>query len=165
MERIVSMSTRELDRSDVFLQLRQKTLIQQEAADILGISIRQVRRLFRAYKKYGALALISKRRGKSSNHQLPTATKEVTLALIQQNYADFGPALAHEKLKEVHKIKISVWSVRHIMITNGLWVDKKIKKRRVYQLRERRSMEGELTQIDGSPHVRCRRTTKAAQAA
>ncbi len=152
MEGTFTMSTKELSRAEIFSGLQQKNLCQRKAAEVLGISIRQVRRLFREYKKHGTRALISKKRGKPSNHQLPAAVKELALALIQQDYPDFGPTFAHEKLVEIHKLKISVWSVRFLMIKNGLWIDKKIKRRRIYQLRERRSAEGELVQIDGSPH-------------
>ena len=58
------------------------------------------------------------------------------------------PLLAHEKLIEVHKLKISLTVVRKLMIQDGLWNPQ---RKRVYQLRERRPREGELVQIDGSP--------------
>ena len=152
MERTILMSIEEIKRTSVFSKLQAKALSQQEAADDLGITTRQVRRLFKAYKKHGAIALVSKKRGRSSNHQLLGGVKELVLAIIQEKYPDFGPTLAHEKIVEVHKIKISVWSVRRLMIVNTLWIDKKIKRRRIYQLRERRGKEGELVQMDGSPH-------------
>jgi predicted XRE-type DNA-binding protein len=152
MERVITMSIKELDRSEVLYKLKQKTLTQMQAANILGISTRQIKRLFRAYKKLGAQALISKRRGKPSNHQLPRGMKDLASALIKDHYPDFGPTFACEKLVEVHKIKLSIGTIRSLMITEGLWVDKKIKKKRVFQLRERRPKEGELVQTDGSPH-------------
>jgi transposase len=152
MERTISMSTEEIKRTTVFSKLQARALTQQQAADDLDLSTRQVRRLFKAYKKHGAIALVSKKRGRPSNHQFPRGVKELALAIIQEKYPDFGPTLAHEKIVEVHKIKISIGSVRSLMITNNLWVDKKIKRRRIYQLRERRDKEGELVQMDGSPH-------------
>jgi len=152
MKGTITMSTKELDRAEVLSKLKQRTLSQTQAADTLGISTRQIKRLFRAYKKLGAKALISKKRGKPSNHRLPRGQKEWALALIREHYPDFGPTLACEKLLEVHKIKISVGCIRALMILEGLWVDKKIKRRRIFQLRERRAREGELIQADGSPH-------------
>src|SRR3972149_813303 len=152
MERIITMSTKELDRTETLSKLKQKVITQTQAADTLGISTRQVRRLFRSYKKFGAQGLISKKRGKPSNHQLPEGRKEWTLALIREHYPDFGPTFAREKLFEVHKLRISIGSERSLMIAEGLWVDKKVKKKRVFQLRERRAKEGELIQVDGSPH-------------
>ena len=72
--------------------------------------------------------------------------------LIKKNYIDFGPTFAHEKLIEKHKLSISVTSVRNLMICNHIWQSKKLKKRRVFQLRERRHSIGDLIQIDGSIH-------------
>ncbi len=152
MERIIPMSTEEIKRTGVFSKLKAKILTQQQAAEDLGLTARQIRRLFKEYKKHGAIALVSKKRGRPGNHQLPSGVKELVLAIIQRKYPDFGPTLAHEKIVEMHNIKISVGSVRGLMIKNNLWVDKKIKRRRIYQLRERRSREGELVQTDGSPH-------------
>lgn len=74
------------------------------------------------------------------------------LPLIQKNYHDFGPTLAHEKITEIHGIDISIASIRNMMIAKDLWIDKKAKKIRVYQLRKRRAQEGDMGQMDGSPH-------------
>ena len=152
MEQIISMSIKEIERTKILIQLDGKLINQLQAADMLGLTSRQMRRLQRKYEARGTTALVSRKRGAPGNHRLPVGTKEFILALIQEQYADFGPTLAHEKIREVHKIKVSLWSVREIMIINGLWTDKKIKKRRIYQFRERRGMEGELIQIDGSFH-------------
>jgi transposase len=152
MERIIPMSIKEIERTEILIRVGQKSLIQTQAADILGITPRQVRRLMRKFEEYGPTGLVSRKRGRPGNHRLPAGAKELALAIIQEEYPDFGPTLAHEKIKERHKIKISLWSVRQIMICNGLWRDKKTKKKRIYQLRERRPREGELIQIDGSPH-------------
>lgn len=152
MERIFNMSEKEIQRTSVLMKLQSKTLSQKEAAETLRVTPRQIRRLNQRFKKYGPTGVISRKRGRPSNHQLPHGVKEYALAIICENYPDFGPTLAHEKLTEVHHMKISVWSVRQLMIAEGLWVDKRVKKRRIHQLRERRGLEGELIQIDGSPH-------------
>ena len=72
--------------------------------------------------------------------------------LIKEKYEDFGPTLAHEKLTEIHHLRISRESVRKIMIENGIWKTKKLKPIKVHQLRERKACIGELVQIDGSDH-------------
>jgi transposase len=153
MKGILTMSTKELDRVEVLSKVEQKLVLQSQASDILGVSVRQIKRLVRAYKKEGAQGLISKKRGRPGNHRLPAGRKECALALIRQHYPDFGPTFACEKLLEVHGLKISVGVVRGLMIADGLWIGKKVKKKRVFQLRERRSKEGELVQMDGSPHA------------
>ena len=147
------MSIKELSRLEVMEKLRSRSLNQSQAADILGISIRQVKRLIRAFKAEGAKGLISRKRGSKSNHQLPEEVKKRALELISEKYADFGPTLAHEKLKEVYGIKISVGSVRNLMISHDIWEAKKIKRNRIFQMRTRRPREGEMVQVDGSEHA------------
>jgi hypothetical protein len=108
--------------------------------------------LFRAYKTQGAVGLVSRRRGKPSNNQLDPWIMQKAIDLIYEHYQDFGPTLAHEKLTEVHGLKLSDESVRRLMITEGLWKPKCAKKPPVYQMRQRRACFGELVQIDGSDH-------------
>ena len=72
--------------------------------------------------------------------------------LLKTKYQGFGPTLAHEKLVEKEKLKLSDESVRQLMIAEDLWKPRKVKKMVTHQLRERRACFGELIQIDGSPH-------------
>jgi transposase len=146
------MSKRELSRAEVFQRLSHKHLKQSQAASMLGISVRHIKRLLRLYRQAGAVALISKRRGKPSNHRLPQQSIDQALNLIRTKYADFGPTLAHEKLTQVHNLKLSVESVRQLMIASGLWKPRRARAARIHQSRQRRSCLGELCQIDGSPH-------------
>jgi len=146
------MSNREITRLEIMQRLKEKRLTQKEAAGMLGISTRQVKRLWRAYRKRGAAGLVSKRRGKPSNHRLDAGVAQQALDLIKEKYEDFGPTLAHEKLSEVHKLKLSRESVRRIMIEEGVWKPKRAKQPAVHQMRERRACFGELVQIDGSDH-------------
>jgi hypothetical protein len=74
------------------------------------------------------------------------------MATIRERYADFGPTLAAEKLSEVHELSLSRETLRHWMIADGLWLDRKARQRKVYQPRPRRACLGELVQIDGSEH-------------
>jgi len=70
MDELLTMSTRELTRLEIMQRLKDKRLTQKEAARMLGISTRQVKRLWRAYRKQGAKGLASQRRGKPSNNRL-----------------------------------------------------------------------------------------------
>lgn len=146
------MSNQEITRLEVMQRLQDKRLTQKEASRMLGISTRQVRRLWRSYRKKGAKGLVSQRRGKPSNHQLRADIAQQALDLVKEKYEDFGPTLAHEKLTEVHKLQLSRESVRRLMIEEGIWKPKRAKKPSVHQLRERRACFGELVQIDGSDH-------------
>lgn len=147
------MSFQELDRLEVIQSVESKKISQKMAATQLGITTRQVRRLQKLYREEGAVGLTSKRRGQKSNNKLSLTTKTKVIKLVKENYADFGPTLAHEKLTEMHNEKLSVESLRQIMITEKLWKPKqKRKEEKVFQLRQRRERFGELIQVDGSPH-------------
>jgi transposase len=134
-------------------RLKEKRIGQKEAAHLLGVSVRQVKRLWQQYRKAGAKGLVSARRGKASNHRLEARVVQQALDLIQEKYADFGPTLAHEKLVEGHELQISRESVRKLMIVEGMWKPRRAKPAEVHQLRERRACFGELIQIDGSDHA------------
>jgi len=146
------MNPKELKRLEVMQKLAEKQTSQKKAALELGITTRQVKRLWKAYRKKGAAGLISQQRGKASHNRLSEATEQAAVDLLHSRYADFGPTLAQEKLVEKDGLKISVSSVRKLMIEEELWKAKKARKVEAYQMRERRSCFGELVQIDGSPY-------------
>jgi len=153
MDKLLTMSNQEITQLEVMQRLKDKRLLQKEAAQLLGISLRQVKRLWRAYRKEGAKGLVSVRRGKPSNHRLDAGITQQALDLIKERYEDFGPTLAHEKLVEVHGLQISRESVRRIMIEDDIWKPKRVvKESPARQMRERRACFGELVQIDGSDH-------------
>ena len=147
------MSKKELTRLEVMQRLEAKRLKQGEAAEMLGIGVRQVKRLYHAYREQGAGGLVSRRRGKASHHRLDPETVRKAVDLIYERYRDFGPTLAHEKLVEVDGLDLSVESVRQIMIGEGLWKARKAKQAVTHQMRERRACVGEMVQIDGSDHA------------
>lgn len=147
------MSQKELSRAQVLRQLDEGRLKQRAAAEQLQVSVRQVKRLLKTYRRAGAAGLVSKKRGRPSNHQLDATTKQRALVLIQTRYADFGPTLAHEKLTEVHGLSISRETVRHLMVGAHLWRVRQVRRPVIHPLRERRPRAGELVQLDGSPHA------------
>lgn len=152
MHDLITMSNQELRRADILQRLVDKRLKQSQAASLLSLSIRQIKRLLSAYRKAGPAALISARRGRPGNHRLPHNLTDQALSLIISNYHDFGPTLACEKLLEIHNLKLSVETVRQLMIGAGLWKPRPARAARIHQSRQRRSCLGELCQIDGSPH-------------
>ena len=83
---------------------------------------------------------------------MPTDIKVQALELIKARYADFGPTLAAEKLREVHGIFIGRETLRLWMLDAGIWADRVKRRGRVYQPRYRRECVGELVQVDGSEH-------------
>lgn len=153
MEGVLAMSGKERDRLRVIEAVREKRLTQGEAARRLGLSVRQVKRLVRAHRQAGAAGLVSKRRGRPSNRRIGQGEREAVLACVRARYADFGPRLAAEYLASYHGFTRSVETLRQWMSEAGLWVPKRQRRKRPFQLRERRAGVGELVQIDGSPHA------------
>jgi transposase len=152
MDELLQMSPKELSRLEVMQRLSRKQMSQNEASRMLKLSTRQIKRLRKAYREQGAAGLVSKHRGRKANNRLSEEVKRKALNLLKTKYQGFGPTLAHEKLVEKEKLKLSDESVRKLMLEEGLWKARKAKQVAVHQLRERRACFGELVQIDGSPH-------------
>lgn len=145
------MSGKEVKRLEVLRRVADGVMSQRAAAQALGLSERQFRRLQRRYDGQGAVGLVSRRRGKPSNRRLAEAVKEEVLARVRECYGDFGPTLAAEYSRgegfELSKETLHGW-----MIEAGLWRAAKGRRQRLHPPRPRRPCVGELVQIDGSPH-------------
>ena len=146
------MSDGELSRLEVLRDMDQRRLTTEAAAQLLGLERRQVFRLLKAYRSEGATGLISKRRGRPSNRRKPEELRDKALAIIREQYWDFGPTLAAEKLREAHGIALGRETLRLWMIAAGIWADRKQRRKHVHQPRHRRDCIGELVQIDGCEH-------------
>lgn len=151
MEEILAMNNKEIERLKILEKVRLKELTQVTAAKMLDIGDRQVRNLLKRVKVNGNKGIISRKRGRSSNHQLPRELKEKCISLIAEHYFDFGPTLASEYLQRYHQIRVSPETIRLWMIEKHLWFVKN-RKKIIHPLRARRSCFGELIQVDGSKH-------------
>ena len=147
----ITMSQKESNRIAVVDKVCKKLITAQYAAVQLNLSERQVKRLVRSYRAEGAIGLVSKKRGKPSNNQLPQALRAQCMTLVREQYIDFGPTFASEKLREVHDLYISRESLRQWMIADEIWHPKRSKVK-VHKTRARRASYGDMIQIDGSPH-------------
>ena len=149
----ITMTMRELDRFKVIQDVADGALMPWRAAERLGLTTRQVRRLVVRLREHGPGGLVSRRRAKPSNNRLDAETANRALAIVRDRYADFGPTLACEKLYECHGIRLAKETVRRLMIDAGFWVPRRQRPPKVYQPRARRACLGELIQIDGSEHA------------
>jgi transposase len=149
---LVTLTTKEVRRLEVLQALAAGTLRQAEAARILGLSVRQLKRLWRRYRQHGAAGLASSRRGRAPNNAFDAELKRRVLALYRAHYADFGPTLAAEKLLVRDGIAISRETLRRWLVAAELWKAAK-RRARPRPPRMRRQCFGELVQIDGSPHA------------
>lgn len=154
MEGGIYMTEQEKNRADLFSRISQKIISQTEAAKQLGLSVRHVQRLYAQYRKSGLRALVSRQRGRPSNHQLPVVLRARIRELVTcEKYNGFGPTFMCEKLEQLHGITVSKETTRQLMIQSGVWAGKKKKSPVIHQQRKRRARYGELMQIDGSPHA------------
>ncbi|AUT70191.1 MULTISPECIES: ISNCY family transposase [Paraburkholderia] len=149
---LVTLNMRELDRLKVIQAVVEQGLKPGRAAERLGLTVRQVQRLVMRYRESGAAGLASRKRDGPGNRRLDEGLALRALTLIRERYADFGPTLACEKLRECHGLVLSKETVRHLMTEAGLWVPRRQRPPKVYQPRARRACLGELVQIDGSDH-------------
>ncbi|MEI8301125.1 MAG: helix-turn-helix domain-containing protein [Chlamydiota bacterium] len=98
MKDCISIIIKELDRLEIISQLECDNTTQQQAADYLNLTTRQVRRLLNNYKSQGDMGLIPQKRGVPGNHKLKESFKKLVLELIQKHYAPTNPTFAHKKI-------------------------------------------------------------------
>jgi hypothetical protein len=122
VKELVTMSAQEIDRSDLIRRILERRLTQVKAVEILGINVRQVFRMCRAFERDGLAGLASKKRGRPSNRRLKPDLEARAVALVRERYHDFGPELAHEKLLELHDIRVGRETLRHWRVDAGVWM-------------------------------------------
>jgi transposase-like protein len=144
------MTLKEADRLAIVKRIESKELGIGDAARELGISARQMKRVWRRYKEKGAPGLLSLKKGKPSPNRIPKLLRKKALSLVRKKYSDYGPTLAAEKLREKHKVELSKETLRQLMMADGLWTGKKRKEKKAHPRRTRRSQLGDMIQIDGS---------------
>jgi hypothetical protein len=151
-EDMVMIGQGELKRLYVIRRVLERVIKQVEAAEILSLSGRQIRRIVKRIRSEGDRGAVHKSRGRPSNRGIPPKIKDRVIRLYRAQYKDFGPTLASEKLLERERIEISDETLRRWLIEAGDW--KKSRKRgRHRQWRERKHHYGEMVQMDGSHHA------------
>ena len=141
----------ELKRLHVIQKVLERVIRQVEAAEILSLSGRQIRRIVKRIRREGDRGIVHQSRGRPSNRRTPDKVKSKVIRLYRAQYKDFGPTLASEKLLERDRIEISDETLRKWLLEAGDW--KKTRKARGHrQWRERKSHTGEMLQMDGSHH-------------
>jgi transposase len=150
------MSRRELRRVEVLARVKSKELRIVDAANLVGVSYRQAKRLWKRYREEGAGGLKHRSAGRASARAKPARFRRRVLKLVRGKYGEgegerFGPTLAAEHLAREDGMRIDAETLRRWMLEEGLW--RRRRKRKPYrQRRERRRHFGELVQMDGSFH-------------
>jgi transposase len=146
----IAMSQAERDRLKVMAAVLTGQRTQAQAARLLGRSARQVRRIQRRLEDEGDVGIIHRLRGRPSNSRKPADLREAALRSYREDYQDFGPTLAAEKL--AHRgLVVCGETLRQWLLAEGLWRRKR-KRDKHRRRRERRECFGELVQADGSHH-------------
>ncbi len=136
---------------EVILRAMAKKITWWQAAEIVGMSDRQMRRLRWRYENYGYDGLLDRRRGRPSERRVPLALAEQVLGLYREKYYDLNVRHFHEKLGEQHGITLSYTWVK--LALQGAGLVAKARKRGVHRKRRvRRPLPGMLLHIDGSRH-------------
>lgn len=147
----VAAMERAMKMQEVILRALARTITWWQAAEIAGISPRQMQRWKRRYEWGGYDGLYDRRRGQPSPRRIPLETVERVLGLYREKYFDFNVRHFHEKLVEEHGIELSYTWVK--LVLQGAGLVAKRKQRGVHRKRrERRPLPGMLLHIDGSEH-------------
>jgi transposase len=136
---------------DVLLKAMAKKISWVEAAEIIGVSCRSMRRWRERLEQEGYSGLADRRKGKPSDKRVPLAQVEEVLRLYKETYYDLNIRHFHEKLREQHGIPLSYTWVQKALQGAGL-VARGKKRGQHRRRRERRPLPGMLLHIDGSKH-------------
>ncbi len=149
---LLTMSRKEIEQVLIFEKLKNKEIRQTDAAKMLNLSVRQVKRKIKEYRRIGAACLTHGNRGKTGNRRVDEQEANLAIKLIKEKYSDFGPTLAAEKLLEIHSLEFDHETLRRLMIKEGLWKPNITRTVTKHFWRERKDCFGEMVQLDGSPH-------------
>jgi transposase len=144
---------------EVFSRVQSEALRLVDAAEMLALSYRQTKRLWRRYRLEGATGLQHRSAGRESHRAKPRVFREQVLGLLREKYSGgpgeprFGPTLAAEHLAEEDGLHLDEETLRRWMLEHGLWMRTRTRKPAHLHRRPRKDHFGELVQLDGSVHA------------
>ena len=147
----ICMSRKERRRLELMARVRDQELTLVKIAELLPLSYRQTKRLWRRYRTEGDVGLVHRLRGRPSPRRIAQTKRRAILDLYQRYYADFGPTLAAEPLAQRDGQSVDHEPLRRWLIQAGLWLRRRNRQPH-RQWRARKEHVGELVQIDGSEH-------------
>ena len=145
------MSRKERNRLAVMGQVKHKKLSLREAADVMVLSYRQAKRVWRRFQKKGDAGLVHGLRGRPSARRKAAPLRAKILARYRSRYADFGPTLAAEYLRREDGLAVDHETLRRWLVAAGLWQSRR-RRQQHRQWRERKACLGQMVQLDGSHH-------------
>ncbi|CAN5630574.1 ISNCY family transposase [soil metagenome] len=152
MKETVTLTQAEQTRVLILNRILQGHLTAADAAELLSLSVRQVRRLLASYREDGVAAIAHGNRGRTPAHTLPPTVRQHIITLAQTRYAGCNDQHLTELLAEHEGLHLSRSSLRRILRSVGLRSPRTRRAPKHRQRRERKAQPGMLVQIDGSPH-------------
>ena len=149
---VLTMKRSELKRLQLVEKVLKRELKQVEAAVVLSLSTRQVRRLVVRVRERGPSGVIHGLRGRASARKIGERARQNILKVYRLRYDGFGPLLASEMLLEHQGIRVSKETLRKWLVSEGLWQVRSPGRKRHLRWRERKAHFGEMVQVDGSHH-------------
>jgi transposase len=153
MKETITLNTHEQKRLMILNRLIVGHLTAAEAAEMLDLSERQVRRLLAAYRKEGAAALAHGNRGRQPAHRINEEVRSKVISLATTTYRGCNYQHLRDLLAEREDIRLSRASVRRILQAAGVSSPRNQRRRQHRRRRTRYAQEGLLVQIDGSQHA------------
>ena len=148
----VTMTLKEIKRVEVMTLIENGKITGNQAAKMMGLSLRQTRRIIKKYREGGAISLAHGNRDKPSPNRLDPALISTIIQLLKEKYADYNTVHLAETLDERYGLRISVSSLTRIRQKAGYPTPRQKKSRKYYSRRERKPIQGEMLQADGSNH-------------
>ena len=152
MKKEVTLNSKEQKRLLVMNEIVAGRITGQQAADVLGITLRHARRILARYRQEGAAALAHGNRGRTPVNKLDESVEAEIVCLASGEYHDYNDSHFTEELEERHDIRVSVPTVRRIRRSHGLSSPRKRRVPRHRRRRQRYPQAGMLLQVDGSKH-------------
>ena len=146
------MTKKELVRVHVIKSLIEDKMTSRDAAEVLNLSERQIKRLKAGVKKDGEVFVIHKNRGRKPKHTIPGEIREEIVSLARNKYKGVNYTHLAELLREEEGITISQSSVSRILKAKGIKSPRKHRPPKPHRTRERKPQEGLLLQMDASPY-------------
>lgn len=145
------MSNRDIRRAQLLERVASGERSLRGVAAVMQVSYRQAKRLYRRYREQGPAGLIHRNVGEPSHRRFDEAVRARVIEAYREQYSDFGPTLAAEKLHERDGLEVDHETLRRWLIAEGLWSARR-RRRHFRSRRDRRRQFGELVQFDGSHH-------------
>jgi transposase len=152
MKKEVTLNNKEQKNLLIMNRVLAGRMTGQQAAEMLGVTLRHTRRMLAKYRREGAAGLAHGNRGKTPSNKIDEAIVAEILQLAKGEYHDYNDSHFTEELDERHEIHVSVPTVRRIRRSHGLPSPRKRRAPRHRRRRQRYPQAGMLLQVDGSKH-------------